>query len=391
MAGPIAVVTPTDFSVHSFEDTIKIVGHWQGRLLSWIPGSTTYDSASGIATILAKTKSAEGSPQSFASRQFLMRTEAELKDAIAKFGKNPQLENTLGVVSSALEKVKKIDSQRLPSKAARLTREFETGVYARTFSDLHDEVHVTLQQKLQSEKNPSEIEPRYWSSSSAIQKNFPCFIWTGMQKDRTGFILSSKATLGGWNVHDMGTENPPSTPTEENRSYFPSHFPDFAFGLVLQRIEDNDEPLVRTLLGLSADAPISPADLGRAQDFVIESMDPTSPSHKTLLDRLPPEVKSYTDMAEVSARMKQQSLEIAKKPALGPAEYNEAKIHYMPDDILGVIVTDNPASVKNGESLQLKLASQGITVPLARYSERDGSMVLFQDATCLRANKPLAV
>ncbi len=286
-----------------------------------------------------------------------------------------QLEKNIVQKSPDLEivPVSKVQRKTLEENKIQLQQEFEKGLFLRTFSDPDDEFKNTIKPKLSGEST-GEIDKRYWSSTSTVQKDFLCKVWMpDSQPKRCGLFISNQAQLGGWNIHDMGTDNAPASISDKDRlDYFPKNFPDFAFGKLFSSIERHDRKTIAMVLGKPEDK-ITTSDADRAQNFVFDAMDRDSDLHKQLLDRLPKEYLSSYTMEEAQAVMKEQ----AKSSEI--ADYNEGKVHYTPNDILGIFYSNNPESIQEAKDLQAKLKAEGIFVPLVAYDQTKGAISINPD------------
>lgn len=293
------------------------------------------------------------------------RVDSESRGILATF--DPSL------VNKNLKILTPIRRSKAESKE-QLTQEFESGVFIRTFSDHHFEIKKVLKNKLKFEVK-GDFEKLYWSSCSIIQKNNPLNVWEG-NGDRCGLILSSHAQFGGWNMQDMGTDNPrKSWDIDKIVHYFPKNFPDIAFGKIIQQLNQNDKELARKILNLKDDAMIAPSKLEDAKNYLLSGLDKKDKErHQELLDRLPMEYKSVYSMQKAIDRMRA----LENKDGL-PQNYNEAKIRYQPNDILGVFVFNHPDSIIKGRELQQYLASTGISVPFVTYQPRIGMISLYDE------------
>lgn len=279
-------------------------------------------------------------------------------------------QSKLKMNSSRIEDFKDYKAKLVPRKSLDenieyLKENFKTACYIRTFSDSQFEWKI-VQKKLELEKQQDTTEFKYyWSSSSVIKENCPLDLH--LQGTRCGLVFAGNSELGGWNMQDMATDNPPKELSGiEKKNYFPAHFPDFAFSDLFKELSDNNRKTAKMILGRNGTCE-------EAQEFLLEAMDRSSSSHQTLLNRLPAKYKSAYTFSEVQNRMDQITLE--SKGAVQP--YNEAKVHYVPRDIIGVFVSRDTDSIAMGKKLQENLSSNNIHVPFVTYKP-NGTMEIFK-------------
>jgi hypothetical protein len=256
----------------------------------------------------------------------------------------------------------------------KLEAEFEKGVFIRTVSDYEDEVEKTIKDKKKAELDPKYVEARTWASTSVIQKECPCEVWSGGGQTRCGLLLSSETQLGGFNVVDMTTENVPDTVKnpQERLNYFPNHMPTIPTIQLAGLIQDNSEKgneIVRKLLGLKNDVAIDIPKREEAMEFILEG-----DNKEKLTKLLPQEYHTVYTMKEVTSKMENIKKERKANPKLGPAPYGEAKVRYMPKDILGIYVQENPQSKATGLLLQEHLKKLNIDVPVLSYDSNKGQL-----------------
>jgi hypothetical protein len=257
----------------------------------------------------------------------------------------------------------------LEENRKKLETEFEKGIFIRTFSNYKGEVEKTIKDKKKAELDPGHVEARTWASTSVIQKDCPCEVWTAGGQDRCGLLLSSETQLGGFNVVDMTTENVPDTVKnpQERLGYFPQNMPKFPLAQLMGLVNDVSEKgkqLVRTLLKLKDDTVTITDGMRTQAEKCLERQ-----------DLIPQEYHTVYTMEEVTSKMENIKKERKANPQLGPAPYGEAKVRYMPKDILGIYVQDTPQSKERGAELQKLLKDEGILVPIFSYNPTKGQLI----------------
>ncbi len=311
----------------------------------------------------------------------LARAKLPIKKVTTQIGELAAKKTKTGEVKlTNLDETQKISKAILYSNMQKLLSEFENTCFIRTISDPEFELKNVIEEKLEVEKDPSKIEKRYWASASAIQEDCPVTLHEGEQgsRDRTGLVLGSGVKTGGFAIADMATANIPShLQPAEGKDYYPANFPPIAHMPLLHDLQQKqDVNLAKKILGIE-EAMLNQNQtevnrinrlpkhrlLEEAESFVWNAFDSNSPNHHLLLHRLPQEYKSSYTYADVKASM--TALKTKSKAA--PQEYTEAKIRYMPKDILGVFVYDSPESKKRGKAFQEKLSALNIHVPIVTY------------------------
>ena len=286
-------------------------------------------------------------------------------------------QNILSNVSSApsiqpISSTAPIQRRTLEENKEKLLKEFKEGVFIRTFSDADFEMEKVIQSKLDVESNSNKMEKLYWSSGSVIQENSPYALWEGTG-GRCGLVISSDAELGGWNMQDMSTDNPQESWADDRiKDYFPTNYPIIAHEYIQKKLKEYTDPtsqeLVRKLLDLDPKVIITPHHFSKAHEYFSARLGKDHPEYVDLLKKLPEEAKSVFTTKMVKKRMR----DLAQKMDLSKS-YNEAKFRYQPNDILGVFVFNDKASIDKAKILQQKLEAKGIVVPFVRLSSKSCS------------------
>lgn len=257
-------------------------------------------------------------------------------------------------------------------------------IFIRSFTDPEDELQNTINPKIGVEEgNKGAADKRLWSSASTFASKIPMPIYKEGSKngERIGLAILPEVPIGGWGPQDMGTDNPPAAlqgDPEKLKNYFPSKFPKFAFGDVLKRLGNMDPKVIGDILGKDPGEVDVFFDADDAQGFFLDAMYSDSPNHQTLLDRLPektyPEFYPSFDLKGIKEKMEAIN-EKCKTKGEPISTYNEGKIIYMPNDIVGIWYSpDIQESCDRAEAFQKELEKLGIFVSLFSYNAQDASI-----------------